>query len=168
MPALRPKTFNKIAERLFKEQDGVYSIVLGEIQDEEMVLDMAISCDGTWLTTGHQSHIGIGFVIDVLTGLAIDSHVALAPDHKEEGCAKNFDGTASMIDIRVAEFDWERSVDRNKRRYVIVVSDGDSKAYNKICDIAPYGKTGIEKDECLNHVGKGLGDSTEEPSCRLH
>ena len=62
-----------------------------------------------------------------------------------------------MIKVRVAEIAWERSVERNKLRYVTVVSDGDSKAYNKICDLAPYRETVIEKEECLNHVGKSLG-----------
>ena len=87
MPAMQPKTFNKIAERLFKEQDRVDSIISGEalaavrreharersIQiDEKTVLVIAVSYDGIWLTREHQSHIGIGCVIDVLTGLVIE------------------------------------------------------------------------------------------------
>ncbi|GFO07745.1 hypothetical protein PoB_003425000 [Plakobranchus ocellatus] len=182
MSALHPKTFNKIADRLFKEQDRVSSIVFEETVakvrqeharrcgidiDGEMVLDIAVNYDGIWLKRGHQSHIGIGWVIDLLTGLMIDFCQVCAttgnikrqvhPDisrrwletHKEEGCDKNFDETYGMMEVRVAEILW--------LRYVTLVSDGDSKAYNRICKIAPYEEAQIEKEEYLNCVGKRLG-----------
>ncbi|GFO40999.1 hypothetical protein PoB_006750400 [Plakobranchus ocellatus] len=194
--SLHPKTFNKIADRLFKEQDRVDRIVFEETVakvrqqhardrgidiDEDTILDIAVSYDGTWLTRGHQSHIGIGCVIDVLTGLVIDCLVLSDfcqvcattgkikrqghPDayrrwletHKEEGCDKNYDGTSGMMEVKVAEILWLRSIERHKLRYVTLVSDGDSKAYNRICEVAPYGEAQIEKEECLNHVGKRLG-----------
>ncbi|GFO48020.1 nuclear cap-binding protein subunit 3 [Plakobranchus ocellatus] len=76
---------------------------------------------------------------------------------EEEGCDKNFDGTSGMMEVKVAEILRLRSIERHKLRYVTLVSDGDSKAYNRICEVAPYGEAQIEKEECLNHVGKRLG-----------
>ena len=42
---------------------------------EDTVLDITMSYDGSWLTRGHSSHVGIGCVVDVLTGLCIDAYV---------------------------------------------------------------------------------------------
>lgn len=33
------------------------------------IADIEVSYDGTWMTCGHKSYIGIGFMIDVYTGL---------------------------------------------------------------------------------------------------
>ncbi|GFO19521.1 hypothetical protein PoB_004602600 [Plakobranchus ocellatus] len=115
MPALHPKTFNKIAERLFKEQDRVDRIVF-----EETVAKV------------RQEH-------------ARDRGIHIDED------------TILDIAVKVAEILWLRSIERHKLRYVTLVSDGDSKAYNRICEVAPYGEAQIEKEECLNHVGKRLG-----------
>lgn len=38
-------------------------------------LNIIVSYDGTWLTRGHSSHIGVGCVVDLLTGLCVDAHV---------------------------------------------------------------------------------------------
>ncbi|GFO12966.1 hypothetical protein PoB_003947100 [Plakobranchus ocellatus] len=39
-----------------------------------------------------------------------------------------------------------------------MVSDGDSKAFNKLVEIMPYGpNVVIVKEDCINHVGKRLG-----------
>lgn len=37
--------------------------------DEGGITDIKVSYDDTWMTCDHKSHIGIGFVIDVYTGL---------------------------------------------------------------------------------------------------
>ncbi|GFO20577.1 hypothetical protein PoB_004708200 [Plakobranchus ocellatus] len=39
-----------------------------------------------------------------------------------------------------------------------MVSDGDSKAFNKLLEVLPYGPdVVILKEDCINHVGKRLG-----------
>ncbi|GFO20578.1 hypothetical protein PoB_004708300 [Plakobranchus ocellatus] len=46
------------------------------LQDEEdAILDISVSFDGSWLARGHKSLIGIGCVINILTGLIIAGHV---------------------------------------------------------------------------------------------
>lgn len=53
---------------------------------------------------------------------------------------------------------WRRSKEKRKFRYVTVISDGDSKAYNAVCKEKFYGEgINTEEEECLNHVEKRLG-----------
>ncbi|GFO17376.1 hypothetical protein PoB_004388100 [Plakobranchus ocellatus] len=44
-------------------------------RDEDRCMQIAVSFDGSWLTRGHKSMVGIGCVVEVLTGLVLDSHV---------------------------------------------------------------------------------------------
>ncbi|GFV15643.1 uncharacterized protein TNCV_2123601 [Trichonephila clavipes] len=39
------------------------------------ITDLSVSFDGTWLTRGHTSLIGVGCVIDMLTGYVVDFEV---------------------------------------------------------------------------------------------
>lgn len=42
-------------------------------------------------------------------------------------------------------------------RYPTMVSDSDSKAHNRLLQEEPYGpEITVEKEDCLNHVGKQL------------
>ncbi|GFO03820.1 hypothetical protein PoB_003032500 [Plakobranchus ocellatus] len=90
MPDLHQKTFNTIAKRVYSQNERLAEEVFGQaasflcqkhihyhhLQDEEdAILDISVSFDGSWLTCGHKSLIGIGCVIDVLTDLIINGHV---------------------------------------------------------------------------------------------
>ncbi|GBN51214.1 hypothetical protein AVEN_114572-1 [Araneus ventricosus] len=44
-------------------------------RNDNDVVDIGVSYDGSWLTRGHTSNIGIGCVIDLLTGFVIDFEV---------------------------------------------------------------------------------------------
>lgn len=48
---------------------------------EDDIIDIAVSYDGSWLTRGFKSKIGIGCVVDLLTGLCIDWHVVSSYCH---------------------------------------------------------------------------------------
>ena len=52
---------------------------------------------------------------------------------------------------------------RNKSlglQYTTMLSDGDSKLYNELMALKPYGRdVAIYKEECINHVGKRLGSA---------
>ena len=83
-------------------------------------LDIAVSYDGSWLTRGHSSRIGVGCVVDILTGLVVDCHVMSnycqvcentkkikcdekrkkkEDDHKSAGtCEANFVGEYTIFD----------------------------------------------------------------------
>ncbi|RUS76596.1 hypothetical protein EGW08_015638 [Elysia chlorotica] len=121
-------------------------------------------------------------VIDVLTGLIIDGHVCnlhchicaqtgafirretphryerWRQEHIATGeCAVNFEGLSGMMEVKVAEVLWGRSVEDHKLRYATMVSDGDSKAHTNL-KVQPYGlDETIDKEDCTHHVGKRLG-----------
>lgn len=84
------KTFHAHANKLYSNQDDlekrVFSQTVKHIRQvhaqhqgitlgEEDNLDISVSFDGTWLTRGHSSHIGVGCVVDLLTGLCVDTYV---------------------------------------------------------------------------------------------
>ena len=40
--------------------------------EEDDIIDLAVSFDGSWMTRGHKSLYGIGCVVDIVTGFVID------------------------------------------------------------------------------------------------
>ena len=46
-----------------------------ETETSEGTVDIGVSFDGTWLTRGHKSHIGAGFVIKIDTGFVMDFEI---------------------------------------------------------------------------------------------
>lgn len=53
---------------------------------------------------------------------------------------------------------WSRSEQEAKMRYTKFVSDGDAKSWTALIEAEPYGEeVVIQKDECVNHVGKRMG-----------
>ena len=62
------------------------------------------------------------------------------------------------MEAEAARVMFARSEEKLGCRYVIVVSDGDSKSYNAVKEDQPYGPDyPIYKEECINHVAKRLG-----------
>ena len=51
---------------------------------------------------------------------------------------------------------WSRS-EQKGLHYAGFLTDGDSKAYNSVVGVRPYGDTPIEKEECINHAHKRMG-----------
>lgn len=149
--------------------------------NEEEIIDIGVSYDGTWQKRGHTSLYSVGCVIDILTGLVIDFEVLskychdcikTASDlggntpeysvwyeaHSKSGdCEKNYEGSSGSMEMHAAEILWKRSVEDLKMRYTVVLSDGDSKTYNHLSKLKIYGNTIILKEECINHAAKRLG-----------
>ncbi len=70
----------------------------------------------------------------------------------------NFDGVSGMMEPNCVEALWKPSVNLHNMRYTTTISDGDSKAYDAVCELRLYGKdVEIEKVECVNHISKRLG-----------
>lgn len=153
---------------------------------DEEVIDIPVSFDGSWPTRGHSSLSGFVSVVDILTGLVVDFHVfcrychvctiaaiELGADseefkkwqkeHRECGeCDINYTGSAPAMEMYGAEVLWRRSIEKNKMRYTIVLSYGDSKTVSHLNNMEPkpYGPdVTIVKEECMNHLSKRVGTS---------
>ena len=50
-----------------------------------------------------------------------------------------------------------RSIDSYGLKYAEYLGDGDSKAYNAVCDAKVYGEQPITKLECTGHIQKRMG-----------
>ncbi|GFU72831.1 uncharacterized protein TNCV_2782961 [Trichonephila clavipes] len=142
------------------------------------VVDISVSFNGSWLTRGHTSLIGIACVIDILTGYVIDFEVMCKicrncsvakrelgessaeydiwfEGHRKD-CDVNHYGSSTSIEMEAALILWERSQEM-EFRYSTLLSNGDCKTCNYLTEKNVYGdKFEIKKEECINHVNKSL------------
>ena len=63
-----------VLDQAAKTVHKVYKEALYE-DNQDDILDICVSYDGTWQKRGHTSKVGIGCVIDSVTGLVVDYHV---------------------------------------------------------------------------------------------
>jgi hypothetical protein len=144
---------------------------------ENPVIDIAVSFDGTWMKRGFTSLYGVGVCIDVLTGLVVDFHVRSKYCHKcklsenklsaeefqewkeanDHDCCINHTTSSKSMEQKAAKVMWQRSEECFGLRYTEMLSDGDSSAFNAVCNERPYGPTEIRKLECVNHAHKRMG-----------
>ncbi|GFT75059.1 uncharacterized protein TNCV_2244431 [Trichonephila clavipes] len=76
--------------------------------------------------------------------------------HKSE-CDINHLGSSTSMEMEAALTLWKRSTSLGFR-YITVLSDGDCKTFNYLCEKKVYGPDiVIKKEECINHVSKRLG-----------
>ncbi|GFU77302.1 uncharacterized protein TNCV_2773971 [Trichonephila clavipes] len=88
MPLMSSKTFNEIKCYINSAYSLASQTVLNYVHNSvqnayrkldqngsNTITDIAVSFDGTWLTRGHTSQIGIGCVVDTLTGYVIDYEI---------------------------------------------------------------------------------------------
>ncbi|GBL78820.1 hypothetical protein AVEN_11057-1 [Araneus ventricosus] len=148
-------------------------------RNDNDVIDIGVSYDGSWLTRAHTSNIRIGCVIDLLTGFVIDFQVCQSvvknvstlnwPLAKmllnsifgmkaiEIFAASHMSGHLARWKSKAAIKLWERS-ESIGFRYTSLLSDGDSKAFLELNERKIYGsQVEIKKEECINHVSKRLG-----------
>ena len=180
-----PKTYQKyknvicrrVASSVKEHQDSnIFSYYAKKLNiecDENGILNIDVSFDGTWMRRGHNSRIGCAFVIECYTGTAVDflvlstychACIVLAEKrkknkiteeqyreklrvHKEKKlCKKNFTGSSNAMDKEAAVILWNRSMTL-KLRYTTMVSDGDSSAFKSITacnnNEGPYGKCSL-------------------------
>lgn len=154
---------------------------------EDGILNIDVSFDGTWMTRGHRSKIGVAFVIECYTGTVIDFEVLSSYCHscvlldrkhsnkiiseqayqaakeKHKGvCKKNYQGSSGGMEKEAAVILWGRSLEL-KLRYTVMVSDGDTNTYDAIKSMnkkkGPYGlEYQVQKEECKNHLHKRMGN----------
>lgn len=129
-------------KRYYKESEGYTG---------EGLLDIDVSYDGTWMTRGHKSHIGVGFVVECNTGFVLELEVlsnycivcskkklsftdagfAIWKQQEHKRCTKNFEGKSGAMEKEAAVRIWGRS-EQLGLRYVTFLSDGDSAAFKSV------------------------------------
>ena len=105
---------------LTKAMEGV--LLASDVhRTDDGFLEVAVSYDGTLMTRGHRSHIGLGFVMDVERGFVLDFEVLsnfCQECHKQDQavspaefshwkashtkCAKNFDRKNGAMEVEAA------------------------------------------------------------------
>lgn len=171
------ETFNVIINETRQAIKEAYDQI-GVVPDENDILDIAVSYDGSWQRRGYSSHNGMAAVIDLMTGLPIDFEVlsnfclkckiASEKPPSEDltqwkakhapNCPRNFDGSSNAMEVECAVRLWKRSEEKHHLRYTTMLSDGDSKAYGTLVQSEVYGASvAISKEDCVNHVSKRMG-----------
>ena len=146
--------------------------------------NITVSFDGSWHKRGHTSNYGFGAVIDVLTGLVVgyevlskycgactwngtvlgkESAAFLESKENHTDCCVNYTGSSNAMEVEMAKRLWSRS-EQKGLHYTGFLTDGDSKAYNSVVEMRPYGDSPIEKEECINHAHKRMGTALIEKS----
>lgn len=114
---------------------------------EDEVVDVKVTCDGTWSRRGHQAIYGVVVVASWDTGQVLDVEVLskfcylchqkrnMDPTSEEfldwwEGhqseCSANYYGSSGAMEKEGAMKIWHRSLEKHKFRYSAMISDGDS------------------------------------------
>ena len=147
------------------------------LEDDENVLDVLVSYDGTWHHRRFKSSQGVGIVISIDTGEVLDAEVISKTcevcqrsclgktasefqnwqqKHKESGkCLRNFDGPSTGMETAAAKAIWSRSITKHNTRYVTMLGNGDNKTLQALNDLKPYGEdVQITRSECVNHIHK--------------
>ncbi|GFV33995.1 uncharacterized protein TNCV_2613931 [Trichonephila clavipes] len=91
------KSSNFTTRRIFdsevKSLNDVRSQVKSAYQSNSAITDIDVTFDGTWLTRGHSSQIGVGCVIDLLTGFVMDFEImskrCIECEHAKSGLGEN-------------------------------------------------------------------------------
>ena len=155
------------------------------VTDNDGVLDITVSVDGSWQKRGHKSHNGVVTVIEHHTGLVVD-YIALSNychqcetgpkadspgyaqwyQRHENQCQKNTDCASGAMEVEGACILFCRSVEKNKLRYTKMLGDGDAKTHARIEAVDPYEGRPILKLECVNHVAKRLGSALRDLKAR--
>lgn len=154
-----------------------YKDKLGREPDEDDILNIDVSLDGSWHARGHKSTLGVWAAVDVNSGLVVDYEVLsnycarcnvlsrnfqgkkiskeqyrqlLAEHSSSLECESNYKGDCAGMEEEAALRLWRRSLGKGLR-YVNLVSDGHSSVFVKLKSMnngrGPYGSEHEVKKE---------------------
>ncbi|CAN7946066.1 unnamed protein product [Ixodes pacificus] len=170
------KTFVRACENAATDSEAASVAVVKELYTGFMnpIGNIDVVFDGSWMTRGHSSHIGVGCIVELYSGLVIDHVVysnfclgcALGPEPEDDGyshwyathdCQRNIECNAGRMEVEAALTMFQRSLTKHGLRYTTVLSDGDSRTFHALSEAKVYGFIKIEKKDCVNHVHKRMG-----------
>lgn len=149
------------------------------------VKDVAVSVDGTWQKRGHNSKIGVVFIIAMQTGEILDYEIkslychlckhnkaskskkdfeSWYENHKQH-CHINHEGSSGSIERDAAIEMFLRSIDKRSLRYTQYIGDGDSSSFACVKErcLQKYGESyDVKKEECIGHIQKRMGTGLRE------
>lgn len=120
--------------------------------DDQTVISIPVSFDGSWSKRGYTANHCVGFVISAATGKVLDLEVisktcglcvqkkaSLTEEQFEDWfqthqCKGSYKGSSPSMEMECAKRLWGRS-ECDFIRYTWMISDGDSKAYNAVWSI---------------------------------
>ena len=188
-PPLSPSNYQKHAKAIHDaaKQEAEESMNLAvkslrtQAHRESEILDVSISCDGTWARREFTSLHGVVVVASLETGQILDCEVisktcyackrkaATKPDLKSSEfqlwyeshlneCQANFEGSSPAMESAGTEVIWGRSLHKYNCRYTTLLGDGNAKTLQRLIEVKPNGEgCTISKLECVGHVQKRLG-----------
>ena len=162
-----------VAEETMAEAAHELKILKG---GDNSIIDIPVSCDGSWQRRGFASLNGSFTSISVDTGKIIDTEVmsryckgckskeklkntnksAYETWRLNHKCRLNHTGSAGAMEVTGAKEIFSRSIKKHGLRYNQYLGDGDSNSYPSIKKI--YDGIDVEKLECVGHVQKRVGN----------
>ena len=165
-------TFDSICEKAVKEEKDK-NVEFGRTENH-----LKVSGDGSWKKRGFTSLFGVTTLIAFYSGKVVDLIVKSAYCHSctlkkrtldedqfeewyethKESCTSNHDGSAGKMEVDSIVEMFSRSEENYGVKYTNYIGDGDSKTFNGILKINPYGvDCPVIKNECVGHVQKRMG-----------
>ena len=156
-------SLRQLVHGVLMESFKVASEQLHRLQGADLndVIDVTVTCDGTWSHRGFVAPYGVVTGIAWETGQVLDAAVLSksCKDCKEaestmgsetqefldwivkhqDSCNSNFTGSSPAMEAEGASILWGRSVEKNRLRYTTVISDGDAKSIVRLNNEHPYG-----------------------------
>ena len=128
----------------------LHSFIDCRVPDPDDVVDVTVTCDGTWSHCGFVVAYGVVAVLSWETGQVLDVMVQSKSckvckeaqhtmgsesqefqvwmDKYQDSCNCNFSGSSPAVEAEGASILWARSAVKNKLRYTVVISHGNAKS----------------------------------------
>jgi hypothetical protein len=172
------KFMTNIVQNVAEETMTEAAQELKESKGEQVdnIVNISVSCDGSWQRRGFSSLNGSFTAISVDSGKIIDTEVMsryckgckskavlkktdkIAYDlwFEKHECNINHIGSAGAMEVNGATRIFSRSIEKHGLRYTKYLGDGDSKSFSTVKNF--YEGFLVEKLECVGHIQKRVGN----------
>ena len=183
VPLMAYATFSDMNKELACYSTGADNSMLQAVHEikgdnsNDLICNIAVSCDGTWRKRGYSSLNDVVSVINVETGKVIDYRVLtkkcaqctswesrrrteefdnFMSFHSEE-CLIDHKGSAGGMESKGKVECFVSSLDKYNLRYTEYLGDGGTKSYHDIVSSKPYDDIPVMKLKCNGHIQKRVG-----------
>ncbi|GFN77291.1 hypothetical protein PoB_000379700 [Plakobranchus ocellatus] len=170
-PPVGDNSFNLINQTMLKAAETIQDksmaneakneFILADQNEDDVHRNVDVLVDGTWMTRGHSSKIGVTTVIGCETGKVLDtntlSKICKSCEHWEKrdkdseeyrkwqaehksNCTANHAGSSGYMESESAVQMFGRSISKYQLRYTRFIGDGDTNSFKKVFESTPYGQ----------------------------